>query len=169
MTSRGRPPKPIEQKRLTGNPGKRPLPSQGSLVLLPSMYEIPEPPRPLVTEAAKAMWDRVWSMGQTWLSPQTDIELLLMTCEMVDERWNLRIKVLTDNRPEERKGLRDLERQLVANLSLLGFTPTDRSRLGVAEVKRVSKIEELRARKEENRFIMATEVAHTDTTSGSSK
>ena len=58
-------------------------------------------------------------MGQTWLSPQTDIELLLMTCEMVDERWNLRIKVLQDNRPEERKGLRDLERQLIGNLSLL--------------------------------------------------
>jgi hypothetical protein len=125
------------------------------------MYEIPEPPRPLVTDAAKAMWDRVWSMGQTGLSPQTDIELLLMTCEMVDERWNLRIKVLTDNRPEERKGLRDLERQLVANLSLLGFTPTDRSRLGVAEVKRVSKIEELRERTKANR-IVATEVADSD-------
>lgn len=140
----GRPPKPIEQKRALGNPGKRPLPQEGSLVLLPSMYEIPEPPRPLVTEAAKALWTRTWSMGQTWLSPQTDIELLLMTCEMVDERWNLRIKVLQDNRPEERKGLRDLERQLVANLSLLGFTPTDRSRLGVAEVKKISKLEALR-------------------------
>ena len=161
MTSRGRPPKPIEQKRLTGNPGKRPLPTEGSLVLLPSMYEVPEPPRPLVTDAAKGMWDRVWTMGQTWLSPQTDVELLLMTCEMIDERWNLRIKVLTDNRPEERKGLRDLERQLVANLSLLGFTPTDRSRLGVAEVKRVSKIEELRERTKANR-IVATEVADSD-------
>lgn len=140
----GRPPKPIEQKRALGNPGKRPLPTEGSLVLLPSMYEVPEPPRPLVTEAAKALWNRTWTMGQTWLSPQTDIELLLMTCEMVDERWNLRIKVLQDNRPEERKGLRDLERQLVANLSLLGFTPTDRSRLGVAEVKKISKLEALR-------------------------
>ena len=140
----GRPPKPIEQKRALGNPGKRPLPQEGSLVLLPSMYEIPEPPRPLVTEAANALWNRTWSMGQTWLSPQTDIELLLMTCEMVDERWNLRIKVLQDSRPEERKGLRDLERQLVANLSLLGFTPTDRSRLGVAEVKKISKLEVLR-------------------------
>lgn len=140
----GRPPKPIEQKRALGNPGRRPLPQEGSLVLLPSMYEVPEPPRPLVTEAAKALWNRTWTMGQTWLSPQTDIELLLMTCEMVDERWNLRIKVLQDNRPEERKGLRDLERQLVANLSLLGFTPTDRSRLGVAEVKKISKLEALR-------------------------
>jgi len=140
----GRPPKTIEQKRALGNPGKRPLPTEGSLVLLPSMYEIPEPPRPIVTEAAKALWNRTWTMGQTWLSPQTDIELLLMTCEMVDERWNLRIKVLQDNRPEERKGLRDLERQLIANLSLLGFTPTDRSRLGVAEVKKISKLEALR-------------------------
>jgi hypothetical protein len=144
MANMGRPPKPIEQKRALGNPGKRPLPTEGSLVLLPSMYEIPEPPRPIVTEAAKALWNRTWTMGQTWLSPQTDIELLLMTCEMVDERWNLRIKVLQDNRPEERKGLRDLERQLIANLSLLGFTPTDRSRLGVAEVKKISKLEALR-------------------------
>jgi hypothetical protein len=144
MANMGRPPKPIEQKRALGNPGRRPLPTEGSLVLLPSMYEIPEPPRPIVTEAAKALWSRTWSMGQTWLSPQTDIELLLMTCEMVDERWNLRIKVLQDNRPEERKGLRDLERQLIANLSLLGFTPTDRSRLGVAEVKKISKLEALR-------------------------
>ena len=144
MANMGRPPKPIEQKRALGNPGRRPLPTEGSLVLLPSMYEVPEPPRPIVTEAAKALWNRTWTMGQTWLSPQTDIELLLMTCEMIDERWNLRIKVLQDNRPEERKGLRDLERQLIANLSLLGFTPTDRSRLGVAEVKKISKLEALR-------------------------
>jgi hypothetical protein len=148
MARMGRPPKPIEQKRLTGNPGKRALPKEGSLVLLPSMYEIPEPPRPLVTTAAKELWERTWSMGQTWLSPSTDIELLLMTCEMIDERWNLRIKVLQDNRPEERRGLRELEKQIVNNLSLLGFTPTDRSRLGVAEVKRVSKLEELRAKRD---------------------
>jgi hypothetical protein len=148
MSRMGRPPKPIEQKRLLGNPGKRALPQEGSLVLLPSMYEIPETPRPLVTKAARDLWERTWSMGQTWLSPSTDIELLLMTCEMIDERWNLRIKVLQDNRPEERRGLRELDKQIINNLSLLGFTPTDRSRLGVAEVKRVSKLEELRAKRE---------------------
>jgi hypothetical protein len=151
MTQRGRPPKPAEVKRLTGNPGKRPLPDEGNLVLLPSMYEIPEPPRPLRSKAATDLWNRIWSMGQTWLSPDTDIEILLMTCEMLDERWNLRIQVMSDNRPEERKGLRDLDRQIINNLSLLGFTPTDRSRLGVAEVKRVSKIEELRAKRTENK------------------
>jgi hypothetical protein len=70
----------------------------------------------------------------------------MMTCEMVDERWNLRIKVMKDNRPEERRGLRELDKQLVNNLSLLGFSPTDRTRLGVAEVKRRSKLEELKQR-----------------------
>ena len=149
MSPMGRPPKPIEQKRLLGNPGKRPLPQEGSLVLLPSMYEVPEPPRPLVTQAAKDLWERTWTMGQTWLSPQTDIELLLMTCEMVDERWNLRVKVMQTDDARMRRGLRELDRQIVSNLSLLGFTPSDRSRLGVAEVKAMSKLEELMARSEQ--------------------
>jgi hypothetical protein len=89
-------------------------------------------------------------MGQTWISPSTDIDLLLMTCELLDERAQLRAQVMNNNRPDERKALRDLDRQLVANLSLLGFTPTDRSRLGVAEVKRQSKLEELRSRASQN-------------------
>jgi hypothetical protein len=73
-----------------------------------------------------------------------------MTCELLDERSQLRAQVMNNNRPDERKALRDLDRQLVANLSLLGFTPTDRSRLGVAEVKRQSKLEELRSRASQN-------------------
>lgn len=151
MARTGRPRKPIEVKRRNGNPGRRPLPTEGSLVLLPSIYEIPEPMRPLRTQAAIDLWERVWKMGDTWISPITDIELLLITCELTDERWNLRIQVLENKRPEERKGLRDLEKQLVSNLSLLGFTPTDRSRLGIAEVKKMNKLEELRAKQEERK------------------
>lgn len=149
MPPRGRPPKPTEQKRLAGNPGKRALPKQGEMVLLQGSFGIPEPHRPLLS-AGKQLWERVWAMGQNWLSPDTDVDLLLMTCELLDERWNLRIQVMQNNRPDERKALRELDRQLVANLSLLGFTPTDRSRLGVAEVKRQSKLEELRARTNTN-------------------
>jgi hypothetical protein len=149
MATRGRPPKPTEQKRLTGNPGKRALPKQGDMVLLKSTYDMPEPHRPLLS-AGKQLWERIWGMGSNWLSPETDIDLLLMTCELLDERWNLRIQVMQNNRPDERKALRELDRQLVANLSLLGFTPTDRSRLGVAEVKRQSRLEELRSRTNAN-------------------
>jgi hypothetical protein len=70
-----------------------------------------------------------------------------MTCEMIDERWNLRVRVMTDNDPKDRRGLRELDRAIVSNLSLLGFSPSDRSRLGIAEVKKMSKLEELMARK----------------------
>lgn len=143
----GRPSKPIEQKRLLGNPGKRALPDESSVVLLQQIDHVPEPPRPLLKYGAD-LWNRVWGIGATWISDKTDIELLLMTCEMVDERWNLRARVMADMEDSKaRRGLRELDRQLVTNLSLLGFTPSDRSRLGVAEVKAKTRLEELLERK----------------------
>jgi len=138
----GRPSKPIEQKRLTGNPGKRALPDEQSVILLPQVTATPESPRPLL-KYGQALWDRVWAMGLTWVSDTTDMELLTMTCEMVDERWNLRVKVMQSDDATMRRGLRELDRQIISNLSLLGFTPSDRSRLGVAEVKAKSKLAEM--------------------------
>ena len=142
----GRPSKPIEQKRLLGNPGKRAMPDENSVVLLQQVEETPEPPRPLL-KYGQDLWDRVWGMDATWVSDRTDLELLTMTCEMVDERWNLRVKVMQTDDATMRRGLRELDRQIVSNLSLLGFTPSDRSRLGVAEVKAKSKLEELMERR----------------------
>jgi hypothetical protein len=43
--------------------------------------------------------------------------------------------------------LTQLTKLVQENLSLLGFTPADRTRLGVAEVKAASKLEELMARR----------------------
>lgn len=142
----GRPSKPIEQKRLLGNPGKRAMPDENSVVLLQQVEETPEPPRPLL-KYGQDLWNRVWGMGATWVSDRTDLELLTMTCEMVDERWNLRVKVMQSDDAAMRRGLRELDKQIVSNLSLLGFTPSDRSRLGVAEVKAKSKLEELMERR----------------------
>ena len=45
--------------------------------------------------------------------------------------------------------LRELDKQITNAYSLLGFTPSDRSRLGVAEVKKESKLDELMRRKAE--------------------
>ena len=142
----GRPSKPIEQKRLLGNPGKRAMPDENSVVLMQQVESIPEPPRPLL-KYGQDLWDRIWGMAATWVSDTSDLELLTMTCEMVDERWNLRVKVMQSDDPVMRRGLRELDRQIVSNLSLLGFTPSDRSRLGVAEVKAKSKLEELMERR----------------------
>jgi hypothetical protein len=83
-------------------------------------------------------------MGSSWISSNTDYEAMLMTAEMVDERWNLRVKVMTDGVARDRRALRDLDRAIQSQLSLLGLTPADRTRLGVAEVKKMSKLAELR-------------------------
>jgi len=143
----GRPAKPIEQKRLQGNPGKRALPDQSTITLIPMAEVAPEPTRPLL-KYGKELWDKVWDTGINWISPNTDTELLLMTCEMIDERWNLRVQVMTNNDPKDRRGLRELDKAIVSNLSLLGFSPSDRSRLGLAEVKKMSRLEEIIAKRE---------------------
>jgi len=146
MPQRGRPPKPVEQKRLLGNPGHRPLPEVAEVEALPAITEKPEPDRPL-GKPGKELWDRVWDSGASWISPHTDLELLLITCELVDERWALRASVLRTEDTKERRQLNDLTRIIIGNLSLLGFTPTDRSRLGVAEVKAQTKLEEMLIRR----------------------
>jgi len=148
MAQMGRPPVPVERKRALGNPGKRKLPDETSVTMIPAAEEKPEPPRPLM-KYGQELWDRVWNAGTNWISPNTDLELLVMTCEMVDERWNLRVKVMQNNDARMRRGLRELDRQIIGNLSLLGFTPSDRSRLGLAEVKAKSKLEELMEKKNE--------------------
>jgi hypothetical protein len=81
-----------------------------------------------------------------------------MTSEALCERETLRELVLAQpDNPKLRSGLRELERQIVSNLGLLGFSPSDRARLGLAEVKKESKLEELLRRKAERELAFDTE------------
>lgn len=138
------PGKPAEVKRQIGSRHYKPEPT----IEIEQVDKAPEPLRRL-DESGLMLWGRVWAMGQTWISARTDVELLQMTCEMLDERDVLREYVFENpDAWHERKALRDLERLIVSNLSLLGFTPTDRSKLGVAEVKKQSKLEELMAKRD---------------------
>lgn len=139
----GRPPKPVEQKRLTGNPGKRPLPDRRNVTVLPAVTEPPEPHRPLGA-VGRQLWDTAWGSGARWLARSTDAETLLIVCEQLDERQALRLQVLRDKDWRDRAALRALDGQIMDGLALLGFNPVDRSRLGVAEVASVSKLEALR-------------------------
>lgn len=144
----GRPAKPTEIKRKLGNPGRRPLPDTSVVQYLEPIVSVPDPARPLL-KYGKEFWDKVWGSGLSWISANTDAELLLMTCELVDERWNLRVRVMQSNDWRERRALRELDDRIIRNLSLLGFTPADRSKLGVAEVKAISKMEQLKRRANE--------------------
>ena len=146
----GRPPKPLEQKRMLGNPGKRALPDVKQTVAIPAATDIPEPSRPLLTHG-RAFWERVWEIGGLWISPTTDYEMMLITAEMIDERWNLRAHIMGTKPenldPKQRRALRELDRNITSNLAQLGLSPAERTRLGLAEVKRQSKLAELKGMK----------------------
>ena len=103
--------------------------------------------RPL-GEAGYQLWAEVFGFGELWVSAKTDTQLLQMVCELLDRREILREEFLAD--PTERKvnmSLLETEKLIQSSLSLLGFTPSDRSKLGLAEVKAKSKLEELMDRR----------------------
>lgn len=130
----GRKPKPTEVKRKLGNPGKRALP-KADVVALPTAQEPPTPKRKLL-RAGESLWEQIWRSGAIWLRPDMDYEMVLMLCEMADEREFLRIHTLQNpDAWRERRALRELDRQITSLLGTIGFSPTDRARLGIGEVK----------------------------------
>lgn len=133
------PGKPMEQKRLLGSRSyKEPIGE-----IHPISNGRPEPLNRL-EESGLNLWQSTWNLGESWLSDQTDIFLLQMTCEQLDERDQLRIYVMDNIEAwHERAALRQLERDIASNLSMLGFTPTDRSKLGFTLAKTKSKLQEL--------------------------
>jgi hypothetical protein len=136
--------KPLEQKRALGNPGHQKLPKQGELMLIPAGYI--EPFRPL-EYAGKQLWDSVFKFGELWISSRTDAHFLMLTCEQLDRREALRSRIVESDDWHLLKQLNDLERLIAQNLGQLGFTPADRTKLGLAEVKRMSKLEEMMSRR----------------------
>jgi len=156
----GRPRKPVEQKRRVGRSSttdvsghKLPEP----VVTLAAAAAIPPAPSSL-GDAGRRVWDRLWTAGQAWLSLSTDADVLTRLCEAHDERDAIRDQIAQDglmvlgsmgqSRPHPLLShVRALEAQMTRWEIECGFTPAARSKLGYAEVKRVSKIDELMARR----------------------
>ena len=136
-----RPVKPAELKLLQGNPGKRKLPLNDAVA--PMEYGYVEPLREL-GPVGRAFWDSIFGAGELWISIRTDTALVQLVCELMDRREVLREAFLAD--PVDRKvnmSLLETEKQIVNGLSLLGFTPSDRTRLGLVSVKTKSKLQAL--------------------------
>ncbi len=140
------PAKPVERKRKLGNPGIRPLPKQ--VIVAEQMTSSPDPLRPL-GKMGRESWDRIWTAGAHWVSGNTDIQIVQMLCECEDERSLLRHKVLTEHDWHDRVGLRNLEGLILSMYSMLGFSPVDRSKMGVGEVRPGSVLDELRLKREQ--------------------
>jgi P27 family predicted phage terminase small subunit len=148
----GPPPKPNEIKRKTGNPGKRKLPKASNVIALPPVASnAPEHLGPQGKELWAAMRERA-----AWLA-ETDRATLLLVCEMWDRRADLMTRLAaSDPVLYTDKGyayanpivgmLSTMERDIARLFGVLGFTPADRTRMGLAEVKAQSKLAELRER-----------------------
>lgn len=148
------PPKPVERKRKQGNPGKRQLPEPVSVVL--AMDAAPEAPQGL-GEAGLVVWRRAWDAGSDWLAPG-DITLLELLCRQVDEIIRWQAIVDAEGVTFTTRGgmirihpavgqIRELEQRVVTNLGLCGFTPADRARLGLVEVRKLSGLADLAQRR----------------------
>lgn len=152
MTPAGRPNLPNEVKKCRGTlrdsrVPKFPLPalpmSELGVIDLPLKKEGNE----FLTLAANSAF---------WISATTDRTLVYLTASQLDERSEIRV-LLKDNPLDTklRSALRDLEKAIAGNLSRLGFSPSDRARLGLSEIRAENKLEELQRRAQERRIRLA--------------
>ncbi len=157
----GRPSKPVERHRLTGT-GKdlpdAPFVGEG----LEGGFA-PEPPATLGA-AGVELWDHVWFAGRQWLAVESDRSLITMLCHAYDEAEKLRQGIESGEFPRvyvHANGspvttpwvtqLKELRTQMTSWLSAIGFTPSDRSRLGLAEVRVRDELDELAQKREHSR------------------
>jgi P27 family predicted phage terminase small subunit len=157
----GRPPKPIEVHRRNGNPSKKNLPAvpvpEFALAVV-NDGELPEPPKTL-SEFGRAYWLMFWDAGRRHLSEKHDAALIERLCLAFDQvarieqwlgtdvtRWFYETangQLVTHPLIKQKS---ELNAQITAWLSLLGFTPSDRARLGLAEIRVANELDQFRRR-----------------------
>lgn len=157
----GRPAKPVEQHRALGNPSHKPLPDaplpgEG----LPAASAIPKPPA--LEADGLALWNQIWSAGRTWLSPGADSQVITLLCQAQDESEQLRAALNSGEVPRAYElpngsqithpyvtQLKDLRVQMTAWLASLGFSPADRARMNLGEVRETDVLDDLERRRKQ--------------------
>ena len=132
---------------IQGNPRQHKIRTNDALA--PLEYGYVEPPDDL-RESGLELWNQIFGAGELWISIRTDTQLVAQVCRQMDRRDELSRRFWEE--PESRvvnMSLLETEKAIVNGLSLLGFTPADRTRLGLVSARTKSKLQEiLDARKE---------------------
>jgi P27 family predicted phage terminase small subunit len=149
------PTKPIEAKRRLGTLRKDRTPKGPLTIIAPASRSL-EPP-PMVGDVGAAEWRHVLQ-ACAWIAP-SDLTVLRLYCLALDRHSALLALLAQEGtvlytdkgyaylNPAQ-GALATTEAQITKWQSLLGLTASDRSRMGVAEVKARTKLEELRDRRE---------------------
>ena len=138
------PPKPVELKALQGNPGRRPIHENEVVDVVFGAAVAPDGLGP----SGLSLWHTVYEAGELWVSSRTDFHLVEQVCRQMDRVAELRELWIAD--PADRSlntTLLETEKAVQSGLSLLGFTPADRTRLGLVSARAKSKLEEIMAMK----------------------
>lgn len=131
------PPKPVEVKRRIGTYRADRHGGQPQLAVVEPVGAVPD-------FDPAGVFEQVLADGVHWLA-RTDAPTLAILRDLMAERGELR--VIASGSMEARRALRELDKQILSTLSQLGFDPTSRARLGLAEVKAQSALEDLRSKR----------------------
>jgi hypothetical protein len=150
-------------KRLTGrhsgvDTGGRALPDESKTVALRAAERVPDLPANIGKRGAD-LWRRAWAEAIVWLSPDSDRATVERACRLADAEELARQQYFDSMDPRDGTMYVKLSHELGIVLAEMGFTPIARTRMGVAEVKRVSKIEELRRRRSEDPVVIDADLA----------
>jgi len=137
MAPRGRPPKPVEQHKRTGTYDAS-RHKRGALVAVEAVEIEP------VFKPAADLFVEIMQAGSAWFAKSDSVQLAMLR-ESLEERE--RLLPVAEGSTEARKQLRELNREIADWLTQLGFNPTARARLGLAEVKAASTLEKLQAKR----------------------
>jgi P27 family predicted phage terminase small subunit len=156
----GRPAKPAEVKRALGNPGKRALPAAPTPgTALEVVGDTPPAPPGLEGKGLES-WNRLWDAGKGHLSACADYVLMEQLCWALGEKDELRCWVAEDRMGRSWyvtangqmvihpsvKRIEQIDAQTTSWLAQLGFTPSDRARLGLLEVRTPDELDDFRRR-----------------------
>ena len=168
---RGKRREPIEKKRRRGAEIRGALPAipvpEFALATV-SLTDVPDAP-PHLGEYGRAYWSMFWDAGRRHLSEKHDSALLEKLCSAIEQvalieawqgkdvtRWfyaTANGQLVTHPLIKQKS---ELNAQITAWLSLLGFTPSDRARLGLAEIRVANELDQFRRR---NTKVVDAEVA----------
>jgi P27 family predicted phage terminase small subunit len=130
-----------------------------SALALVDLSVIPEPPASL-GQVGVAYWGILWTAGRRHLSELHDTPLMSRLCSNFDKiaelenwlgsdverRWYTSPNGQIVTHPAV-KQIDQMDAQNTAWMSLMGFTPSDRARLGLAEIRVANELDQFRKRK----------------------
>lgn len=134
------------------------VPIDSGTVALPDC--VPEIPDGLAVRGNRE-WINIWTAGQSWLHQSEDYHLIEMVARAYDEIEIYRREIGTNYIVKGYNGqktanplikeIRNAEAVILKCLSLLGFSPSDRARLGLKAVQTKNSLADLQKKTQENR------------------